>query len=217
MQSQIDTIADCIHHRASHSAICEAILPLLQRVAYDPAQFVFTWHPYGFLVIRLGTYAGQTQVRLHIWPLGQRDRQQPDWPIHNHSWLLESHILCGHICDRQYQITPDSDGLHRLYTTRFEHTRSYMEATTTRAHCSSAMVRVHATGDTYAIPHGIYHSTDVDADVFATTLVLMSQPTGEPPSVLGQLSGEMQYMFERRSPPLDTTQALVTAVIAQLA
>lgn len=178
----------------------EILRELLRCFHVSPAQFSGTWHPYGFLVIKL--YAAEelgTTLRLHIWPKAARARQVPDWPVHNHPWLLHSRILCGTITNLTYAVEENnSNSFCRLYTVRYADNLSILEATDIKVSCEIASNERYVFGQDYIVTSKQYHVTNVQENIFASTIVLATNSTNKLPNVVGEFGYEQTYFFERR-------------------
>src|SRR6266478_2609078 len=69
-----------------------------------------TWHPYGFLIFKLGSGGNGETIRLHVWPRGHRHMQLPVWPIHSHPWDLQSRVICGRLRVTEYSVAEVKEG-----------------------------------------------------------------------------------------------------------
>lgn len=63
-------------------------------------------HPNGFIQIDL---AKDGSERLHVWPAVPIPAQKTRHPIHDHSFDMESTVLCGNLCNVLYRALPLSD------------------------------------------------------------------------------------------------------------
>jgi len=178
----------------------EILRELLRYFHVSPAQFSGTWHPYGFLVIKLYTAEESgTTLRLHIWPKEARTRQIPDWPVHSHPWLIHSRILCGTITNMIYEVEENNPKSScRLYTVKYSNNLSILEATDIKVSCEIASSESYILGQDYIVNSKQYHVTNVQENIFASTIVLTTKPTDKLPNVVGEFGYKQTYCFERR-------------------
>jgi hypothetical protein len=193
----------------------EPIRPVLERLADKPELVDPTEHVLGFVHCRLGETAGRV-IRLHIWSVPPLNAAEPEWLIHNHLWEIRSHILCGQLEDHRFNVSTVPEGPHRLYEVHYEGARSRRVASNRRVDCHLVEKNQWSAGDRYVIPPGDFHTTVVDPGVLTATLVVTGIPSPERPLVVGSVSGQGAYDYERRAYPSDSFSAAVSDVLGEL-
>lgn len=206
MPDQLAVIADLIRSQAPFARRVDAVMQLLRQPrAIESA----VWHPYGFVACRLGRVDGGT-LRLHLWPAGERTRQEPDWPIHNHIFRLDSTILAGELTNHDYQVS--ASGRDPLYRVRYHEGQSILTRSEDQVDAVLVRSEVQEPEKTYLIEPLDYHASEVPTEVFAATIVLTSKHVDDAPAVVGAREGRPLYAFTRR--PCD--DAALAALVEEL-
>lgn len=174
--------------------------PIRLPLGGHPTAPVQGWHPDGFLTIRLFK-CPDVSLRLHIWPASIRSKEQPDWPVHRHSWHIRSRILYGTVTNELYDVKQSySDNSYLLYYARVEDGRTgSLEATDMRVSCRRISYTDFNQGDEYSIAKDEYHDTYVKDGVFTATLALFTDPEDYIPTVVGEYGYEKVYARTRKT------------------
>jgi hypothetical protein len=95
----------------SHSADISRILAAAEN---SPAR----WHPNSFVVFELPLVGRWGDLRLHVWPVG--DRVVRGWgpTVHRHGWHLASHVLAGCYSDVLFEDGSMTRSFHRTSSPR---------------------------------------------------------------------------------------------------
>ena len=160
----------------------------------------FQIHPYGFLVLKLGEVGDCYELRLHVWLTNYRPRQEPDWPPHTHPGHFHSFILEGVVRNQIWSVEENIHGSACLYKVSYKSNKSMLTNTGVHVDCSLKQSRRYSSGECYTITPRQYHSIDVEENSLAITTVLMEKTyIGEIPHVVGEIIGDAEIYFERRS------------------
>jgi len=177
--------------KESHSLFADFSLTKLRQfliaLKCNPMNLKGTWHPLGFIIIKLFN-STDFDYRLHIWPKGLRRPKTPDWPIHNHVFDLESIVLSGAVGSEAYSISCDEspEGRYRAYMVKYTSEGSDLVPSSTLVNLRSDGVTWTNQGEKYQVPKGSFHRSIVNSDVFAATLVRTSSKSVlDMPIVLG--------------------------------
>jgi hypothetical protein len=127
-------------------------------------------HPLGFYHLRLLT-AGNISLRLHYWPCYERPASSAITPYHDHVWSLQSCILAGSIENFIINLEGDRNGPYVVADIKQIAGVDAVIPTGDRVSLMSPDVSGYAVGDHYSMPPGVFHSTEVAADVAAITIV----------------------------------------------
>lgn len=186
---------------------------LAEAEAHPPAA---AWHPTGFVVVEL-LRDPHGALRLHLWPTGQREHGQPCWPIHDHVWHLQSHVLCGAVESHGYAVHDDPEGTSVLYAVEYGAARSScMRRSARRVTVRAEAPRRVEAGRSYAVDAGAFHASRVPAEALAATLVV-TRITARPwPWVVGELDAPAVVPVERPAAEAGLVRALVQQVDAAL-
>jgi len=175
-----------------------AIEEILLRVSEAPSMVEATWHPLGFIRLKLASTA-QGTLRIHIWPTTDRQSQSPIWNIHDHLFDLRSSILCGVVENHRFTVRSDrTPATHRLYQVSYSENQSRLHATTTAVSCHQLSTDVYSALDNYQVYREEFHASVVKKDILAATIVVTSNHSEHPPNVLGDLTGAKLYVYNRR-------------------
>ena len=96
--------------------ITESFITILNKAIDRVKSADLTIHPYGFFIVK-PLVNSKRQIRLHIWLPGNRRRQKPDWPTHNHNFDLHSVIIKGELTHHIWEVTSNIDSplaLHKV-------------------------------------------------------------------------------------------------------
>lgn len=217
MDGNLIGLISCLQEKTENREILQHLREVLNEFNDEDIRERSSWHPYGFAVLRLGT-AASYNVRFHIWPPNNRSRQNPDWPVHNHPWSLESRIICGRVRNESYKVTPiagSSD--YRLYEVNYHEDISVLKRTNTYVKCEFIEETTYSLGDCYRVPNQAFHASWVDDDIIAATIVRTTKSSTSNPLVVGREGFDMEYRFTRRHCDSKTLRSLMTAALNELA
>ncbi|MFD3593688.1 hypothetical protein ACFWU5_13240 [Nocardia sp. NPDC058640] len=169
-------------------------------------------HPLGFSCFPVWRHES-FGICLHVWT---SDRPAPPTTslVHAHSWNLISHILYGTVVNEIIEITDDSGtGTHRVFEVRSDAEGDTVCATPYSVHFRSRSREGFRGGETYTLPHGIFHVTAVDGA--AATIALGEHTPGALDLSLGE-PATPDHRVERTPYSSSQTRELATAVLARL-
>lgn len=161
-------------------------------------------------------------IRLHVW-LPDGSRGNPDFFMHSHQPFAQSWILAGQGTDHRYevqQIDHAANATHAMYgpswnagkgpsKTYSTHQQSSVVAPTGKwGIAKKAESNVHRQNDTYTIPAGVFHSSQISPDVLHATLFYFDSSRGfiKDAPVLGPVEGEPYTQL--RDPAGQTAKSL---------
>lgn len=151
------------------------------------------WHPLGFVSCSIYHYE-QLTLRVHYWPPNERRVKNPHWPVHTHSYALSSFVLHGNIEDTQYE-TNVGDACS-IYQVSYLNEDSEVSNTGRKIAISQSITEKRSVGDQYRVECGVFHQSSVKFTESAVTFVALSEPSNNPPLVLGS-DGDQKYLYER--------------------
>ncbi|KAL7622095.1 hypothetical protein AAE478_007597 [Parahypoxylon ruwenzoriense] len=191
-----------------------------------------TWTPsrsaQGFLSVPLCSIITNGMIdeliRFHVWlPDGKRGNH--DLAIHSHQPFAQSWILAGEGTDHRYEVQPvpqDANATHAEYEVSWNtvdgkgpskqysaHQHSSVVASTGRlVHTRETESSVHRRNDSYSIPTGAFHSSQVAPDAHHATLFYFDSSRGfiKDAPLLGPVRGEPYTQV--RDPAGETPQSL---------
>lgn len=205
-QSTTAALSAALLRGAPHGDVTQLVAAAVDQIGATPHVHAATWHPSGFGVIPLLPQNDELLMRLHVWPTPAPARPSPDWPIHNHTWAIDSRILCGALTDETVAVTPDPRGAHMLYTPVCGLDGATF-LTRTGARVAAAVTRraTYLPGQQYHLEPDLFH-VSVPAAGLTATVVVMTRPSFGATRVLGDLDGAEQYRTGR--PPVPPEQVL---------
>ncbi|GAB4125767.1 MAG: hypothetical protein Tsb0027_24950 [Wenzhouxiangellaceae bacterium] len=152
------------------------------------------WHPLGFVSCEIYRFPSGGVARVHFWPRGLRRTKNPDWPIHTHSYALQSRVLAGQVRDIQYRAEPSGNG--RIYTVEYSEGGSRVVKSDRTVQLAKTVDEIRVAGSEYSVPQGTFHQTRVHEEETALTIVLLSNHTSDPPEVVGT-DEQNAYPYDR--------------------
>ena len=175
-------------------------------------------HPLGFIylpLLRMPTGA----LRLHIWlddeamvPLGDGEVS----PMHDHTWNMTSHVICGALDNVIVDIEADGDRpTHRVFEIHGHGGIDDVRPTDTLVRVTGTRTERVETGRTYTMDSGLIHCTEPGRGVVAT-LVAARRTAERAERALGPL-GLRAYSLRRVACPPDRVAKAASAVLSTLA
>ncbi|MEU5879745.1 hypothetical protein [Spirillospora sp. NPDC047279] len=146
-------------------------------------------HPLGFLCLPVER-TGDLGVCLHIWSPEAPAAPATTSPVHCHSWELMSFVLYGALRNTRARVDelPAGAGAgHRVFQVVSRSGEDELHATPRTVRFSPGDSAVHRAGDTYTLPAGVFHSTDIEDGPDAATVALGRQTPGGGDLSLGPL------------------------------
>lgn len=176
------------------TSLSELINQLRSDIEGVAATSVPLWHPLGFVSCEVFRHPSGVVARVHHWPRNARRTKSPDWPIHTHSYALQSRVLEGRVRDIQYSSSPL--GLRRVYSVEYMEGGSRIVKTDKMVNLEAVVDVVREAGSEYSVPRGAFHQTHVPKSESATTFVLLADHSNVAPEVIGT-DEEPTYPYER--------------------
>ncbi|MCI2254225.1 hypothetical protein L2D08_07600 [Domibacillus sp. PGB-M46] len=191
------TLAVNLVNKAPHEQIKSLLLEIISLKKQDNS-LIGNWHPLGFIHANLGHIDGIGTIRLHIWLPNKRKTQNPSFPIHDHVFTVNSHILSGSVTNRIYQIEEDLiNSTHKLYTVKYDNNKSILQSLNQKINCQFISEESFTSGQYYSVNSNVFHSSEVNKNQFASTLVLTNNYINGEPKVVGELFLNDIYTYER--------------------
>ncbi|WP_283135648.1 hypothetical protein [Rhizohabitans arisaemae] len=126
-------------------------------------------HPLGFLCLPIER-SGEDGVCVHLWSPSLPEIEPTTSPVHAHSWDLLSHVLYGELRNNLFHIVDAPEGPYRLFEVISGADEDEIRPTERLVSCRLAGSEIHRAGDTYSLPTGRFHTTEVEGT--AVTLAL---------------------------------------------
>lgn len=189
----------------------------LRAVRRRPDAWTAVWHPLGFMDIEL--YATPTDfLRLHIWSELAGAYRSSGLSIHKHDWSMASHVICGVVENRIYDVHAGDAPTHRVYRIRYSPGEvNELCATDREVRCEVRDAQQIHAGATYTLAPDVFHDI-VPPTAHATTATLVRgiRHPGLRNEVLGPLdSGDLYETKRVPCEPKDVRRA-VDLVLATL-
>jgi hypothetical protein len=197
MDKILSTLAENLANKEPREQIKPLLLELISFKKQDNS-LIGNWHPLGFVHANLGRIDGIGTIRLHIWLQNKRKTQIPSFPIHDHVFTVNSHILSGTVTNRIYHIERDSiNPTHKLYSVKYDNNKSLLESLNQKVNCHFISEENFTIGQYYSVRSSVFHTTEVNENHFASTLVLTNNHINGEPKVVGGLFQNDIYIYER--------------------
>ena len=169
----------------------------LEQIAVAPSRYQAVWHPVGFIHVNLGE-SDASNLRLHVWTSIPKEYRGLGWQIHDHTWRLTSYVICGRVRNLIYAINPSPViATHRIYDVKYDGRINYLEASNEQITYEILKEEIMSQGNTYTVETKAFHSSEVEENTLAATLVLAEKTQLKSPRVIGDLNGQKTYIMER--------------------
>lgn len=137
---------------------------VLADVAAGRSRIAAVRHPLGFLCLPVER-SGEFGVCLHLWSPEVRPAPPTTSELHCHSWELLSFVLYGTVRNVRVRVDdagPGGDPTHRVFEVVSRDDVDELRATGRGVRYTSCGSAAHRTGESYALPAGIFHSTLIE-------------------------------------------------------
>jgi len=176
-------------------------------------------HPYGFVVVSLGSLdqgTGRLVYRLHIWPQGFELPGSADLMVHDHVYDIVSHILVGALVQHEYE-EDDRGTPFASYKGLYDGPHSILERLPGIIRIREFAVERKEAGQTYTLPAGALHMVMVDSTVFTATVLRTRYDEGRiDPLILAPFDAPARYRFDRDLIPDAESEAAVGDLLRRL-
>lgn len=133
-------------------------------------------HPLGFVCLPVNR-TGDDGACVHLWSPDWRPATLTTSATHCHSWDLLSYVIAGQLRNQVVRvIDAPSLATHRVFEVHSGRSGDDIRATDRLVRAEPEATSVHATGDVYRLPSGVFHQTLPDTDVVATLAFGSGQP-----------------------------------------
>jgi GrpB-like predicted nucleotidyltransferase (UPF0157 family) len=168
------------------------------------------WHPLGFVSCTICAGLGWA-LKVHVWPKGSRRAKQPNWPIHDHLFRIDSRLLQGSIRNRVYEVRAGES--LEMYSVDYESKASTLVPTGRFVDVTLARSAIQATDSRYVVELGEFHHSYVPTNALAASVVLKTARIEAHPFVIGrrQTTAAQLPLYERATYPPDVFWRLALA------
>lgn len=163
----VGALADSLVPGSTVRAVLRHVRPVIDELLDGGARASAS--PLGFHYFTLRD-ADCDNVRLHVWPSGDRCTQTPGWTIHRHSRHLTSAVLVGPVTNRLFDVRarPGADRL--LYEVVSGRPDTTLASTGVRVSCELACEQTFEEPSLYEVVDRDYHQTFVADGQLAATV-----------------------------------------------
>lgn len=129
-------------------------------------------HPLGFVCLPL-VRDGDYGVCVHVWAPHVGGVVPTTSPMHSHSWDLASFVLYGRVRNDRLRVTDAPTApTHRVFQVRSGGDVDEILATSRLVRCADGTRQTSQAGEVYTLPAGEFHTTVIEDDRQAATVVL---------------------------------------------
>jgi hypothetical protein len=161
-------------------------------------------HPLGFLCLPLER-RGDLGVCLHIWSQRLWHAHPTTSQVHSHSWDLYSYVLYGRLSNVPATITPGAT--HRIFEVVSQGDVDEIRATPRTVRYTAGRPGVQRAGDSYTLPAGAFHSTEINGDDDAATVALGQMSADATDLSLGALTTGTHRVHRQHCDGPETVEA----------
>jgi hypothetical protein len=186
----------------------------LLAVRRQPAAWKAVWHPLGFMDIEL--FSTPTDfLRLHIWSELAGSYRSSGFSIHKHDWSMSSHVICGVVQNRVYEVLAGEMPTHRVYGIEYSGEVNQLRATEREVSCQLRRTDSVSAGATYTLQSDTFHDiAPPPAHATTATLVRGIRHPDVRNEVLAPLDSREVYETERVGCLPDEVRNAVDLVLA---
>jgi hypothetical protein len=193
-------------------------------------------HPLGFTCLPIER-AGRDGVCVHLWSSRPGDGVPATSAIHAHCWALTSYALLGELENSLMTVadavpaqcapdalapsaavgpaSPPASPVYQVLQVRSQGDIDELSPTPRLVHCRESRRDLITAGDTYDIPAGVFHATDVAPEAETVTIALGRMVAGIADLSLAP-AGAVGHQVRRRRCDQDRTAATARHVLDRL-
>lgn len=190
----LEELATEILHTKDNNKITKLVLKIISLKRMEN-NLIGNWHPLGFVHFKLGSVQNIGDVRLHIWSNTIRKTQDPEMPIHNHVYTVNSHILIGNVTNKLYKTI--SGNYSKIYNVSYDNHRSFLISSEQPVGYELVHEKTYRSGENYSVVRGEFHESIVRNDEFAATIVVATDKINGAAITLGPKEGSKIYKYKR--------------------
>lgn len=156
-------------------------------------------HPLGFLCAKWKLDAERT-LRIHVWDSGLNYCQEPNWPIHDHTFSFKSIVLSGKVQNKLYVLSDKENGRKfELFEVEYADERSSLVHVNGSISITPSSTALYQNGDAYNVDAGALHRTALRSGFAVTVLATNRVQSASDcrPRVIGSASGA-SMIYDRR-------------------
>jgi hypothetical protein len=167
---------------------------LLWEVATGHLPIAAIRHPLGFVCLPV-LRQGARGICVHFWTTRLAQARPTTSAVHAHSWDLVSYVLFGQVRNEVMRVSagPAAHGeagavTYRVFEVRSRGDLDEIRATPRLVRCYREPAGLSAAGQTYTVPAGTFHATDIPAGVETATVALGTSRAGSADLSLGSIA-----------------------------
>ena len=177
MPTLAEHLTELIVRRGERSEIHAVTSELLAGLVKNRAPASAVWHPLGFVYLPLHRESKRT-LRLHIWASELPRATLTTSPYHCHAWDLTSYVYCGRLSNVLVDVRPASAAPdYRIFHISGDSRIDLLQPTADVVSATIVSADDVVSGQTYTIPAGRYHATNVGDCLTATVVVAQRRPS----------------------------------------
>ncbi|MGH3248902.1 MAG: hypothetical protein ACRDOI_22240, partial [Trebonia sp.] len=163
-------------------------------------------HPLGFTCLPVER-AGRDGVCVHVWSPFTGGVLPTASAIHAHCWELTSYALLGALGNSRMTVADARSGpgaVFRVMQVSSRGDTDELRPTRRLVHCRESRRELITAGDTYDVPAGVFHATDVAPETEAVTVALGRMVDGVADLSLAPIGAVAHQVRRRRCDPAQT-------------
>jgi hypothetical protein len=153
-----------------------------------------TWHPLGFIHVKLAQGEVNDSFRMHVWSSAYRDSREQGEKIHDHLFHIKSRVVFGSIKNVRYQFIPKVGGGHRVVQVDYAPQHSSLRETGIYGNLEEVSGDLFQAPTEYMVSKFELHETFLAASDLALTVVHTTEPEDYKPRAI--------FKRDARLPPL---------------
>jgi hypothetical protein len=167
---------------------------LLWEVATGSLPITAIRHPLGFVCLPV-LRQGNRGICVHFWTPRLAQAHPTTSAVHAHSWDLVSYVLFGQVRNEVMSVSRGEPGsrqaggaVYRVFEVHSRGDLDEIRATSRLVHCHEEKPQVSSAGETYSVPAGTFHATDIPAGLETATVALGTSRAGSADLSLGNIA-----------------------------
>jgi hypothetical protein len=167
---------------------------LLWEVAAGNLPIVAIRHPLGFVCLPVLRQGGRG-ICVHFWTSRLAQAHPTTSAVHAHSWDLVSYVLFGQVRNQVVRVSGSgprqraaAGAVYRVFEVHSRGDLDEIHATSRLVNCHAEAPQVSSAGETYSVPAGTFHATDIPAGLETATVALGTSRAGSADLSLGAVA-----------------------------
>jgi hypothetical protein len=185
---------------------------LLWEVAGGKLPITAIRHPLGFTCLPVLRH-GKRGICVHFWSPRLAQACTTTSVVHAHSWDLVSYVLFGQIRNEVMRVSASEspqmgagDVTYRVFEVYSQGDLDEIRATSRLVRCHEEPPEISSAGETYTVPAGTFHATDIPPGIETATVALGTSRAGFTDLSLGPIATPAHRVWRQQCDSEETSR-----------